>query len=97
VEEESPCGRTRVNRVGETYKVDAFLFELAHEIDELFHASSEAVKFPHNETVTISKFVERPLKTRTVGNFSAQSVIEDNVTSRLCQRFSLNVEVLVLG
>ena len=78
-------------------ELDAFGVQFGDEVDELFDAAPEAVKFPHDERVTRSQYVQRFGQSRAFGAGSRDGVLEDSLTSRMGEGFTLKVKALFRG
>jgi hypothetical protein len=96
VEKEAPCGRLRVDAVGDALEMYLLGFKFIDQVYQSFHAAPEPI-LPGHKGVGFAQLGQSLIESRTPDLRAAEFVGENAFASCFLERVQLHFEILVMG
>jgi hypothetical protein len=96
MKKETPCRRTGVDAIGQTFKVNIALCEFSDEVDEALDAAPKTIEFPNDEHIAAAQGIQNLSEARPLRMHRAQVIFVNSLAAGVLESLALKSEVLVL-
>ena len=85
MEKEAPCGRLRVDAIGDALEMQLLGFKFIDQVHQSFHAAPEPIQFPDHEGIGLAQLGQSLIQSRTFDLRAAPGVVRTDslVSARL--------------